>query len=735
MNTVILKNKIVGRMGIAPVQNNAAGWFVRPALRLGALAAPFARAYASVLFCDSPWLGAWFAALTWFSMQTAVTGLLCLLSAAAWARLLGLSKPGQPHLVNSLLTGLVIGAMHSFDSQTIAWVALAALLVTLCSHWLTAMLWQTGKLPLLSLPFTLVTWALLLTQPHRATILADIANLANMQILMTPELDGFFRSLGWLFLIPDPLAGALLFAGLVVASRYLALLAVSGYLAGLAGFHLFSAADPHGNGFNFMLTAMALGGIFTVPSRAGFAFALAGSALAGWLAVTVNGLLYSFALPLLTAPFLLAVYLGIGALSTRSRWHVPYLNLDNPAAPELAYERARLAQARGVRADSLPLALPFFGEWRVSQGFDGAHTHRDAWRHALDFHITENQRSHSGDGSRLSDYYCYGAPVLAPAAGQIVRLRADLPDMPPGEVDLTNNWGNFLLLRMGNGLHVKLAHLQQGSVAVSLGEWVNPGQRVAACGSSGRSPEPHLHVHVQTTDALGSPTLPFHFSPLLVCGNHAGKSFRLCHKPEQKEIVSPAAVNEDLAAALKLPVGCRLAYRLQTPAQAAAKLSCLQVGLTLLGQFRLSGSYGASVAFEKNQAVIGFYDRQGQADPLLDIWLLALGLTPMSSAAESWRDRPAMRLLPLGWSRQLLAGLLRPLGTGCDSYYSRHWDDSAQVWRQRGEHSIRLAPGIAWQASTWAEIKPGTGVRYLRLDYLGNTWEAVLEHVGWVSDN
>ncbi|MFZ4702478.1 MAG: urea transporter, partial [Candidatus Methylumidiphilus sp.] len=507
-------------------------------IRLGLLIAPFARAYASVLFCDSPLVGAWFALLTWFSPQTALPGLLGLLCAAGWGRVLGLSKPGEPHWVNGLLTGLVIGAIHPIDLHLLAWVAIASLLVTLSTHWLAGLLWQPGRLPVLSLPFTLVTWAILLTQPYRATTLAAVAGLANTQALFTPWLDQFFISLGWLFLVPDPLVGGLLFIGLMVASRYLGLLAVVGYMGGLAGFHLFNLGDPHGNGFNFMLTAMALGGIFTVPSRAGFAFAMAGSALSGWMAVALSGMLYGFALPLLTAPFLLAVNLCLGALSARTRWRKPYLNLELPAAPEITYERARLAEARGAPANSLSLALPFFGEWQVSQGFDGPHTHREAWRHALDFHIVENGRNHRGDGFYATDYYCFGAPVLAPAAGQVVRLRSDLPDMPPGEVDLVNNWGNFVLLRMGNGRYVKLAHLKQGSLTVNVGEWVNLGQRIAACGSSGRSPQPHLHLHVQIDESLASPTLPFHFDNVLVRNDdQAVRNFHLCNRPTDGDFV------------------------------------------------------------------------------------------------------------------------------------------------------------------------------------------------------
>ncbi|MFZ4702004.1 MAG: hypothetical protein ACOYMG_18315, partial [Candidatus Methylumidiphilus sp.] len=181
--------------------------------------------------------------------------------------------------------------------------------------------------------------------------------------------------------------------------------------------------------------------------------------------------------------------------------------------------------------------------------------------------------------------------------------------------------------------------------------------------------------------------------------------------------------------------GFDLCYRVKTPDNSAGHTSSLHVNLSLLGQFRLTEMQGASAAFEKTAEVIGFYDRQGKKALLLDLWLLALGLTPLSSTAECWEDRPSMRLLPIGLGRRLLVALLRPLGTGCDSHYCRHWDGEMQVWRQVGKHRIRLAPGIEWQAQSLAEIKPEIGVQRMRMDCFGQIWEAVLENTSWVSDN
>jgi hypothetical protein len=42
-----------------------------------------------------------------------------------------------------------------------------------------------------------------------------------------------------------------------------------------------------------------------------------------------------------------------------------------------------------------------------------------------------------------------------------------------------------------------------------MGQWVHQGQVLAACGNSGRSPEPHLHFQVQSSPEIGAPTLAY----------------------------------------------------------------------------------------------------------------------------------------------------------------------------------------------------------------------------------
>ncbi len=158
-------------------------------------------------------------------------------------------------------------------------------------------------------------------------------------------------------------------------------------------------------------------------------------------------------------------------------------------------------------ASQITYQLPFRGDWRVaSGGITRADSH--SWdiltqRYAYDFFIEDEAgKTYRGKGDRLNDYYCYGAAILAPADGQVVRVRDNVRDYP-GVGDYTLDWktrdfrGNFIIIRHAFQEYSFLAHLQPGSLLVRAGDRVKQGQPIGRCGNSGHSTEPHLHFHLQ----------------------------------------------------------------------------------------------------------------------------------------------------------------------------------------------------------------------------------------------
>ncbi|WP_438354219.1 peptidoglycan DD-metalloendopeptidase family protein [Microbacterium sp. CJ88] len=74
--------------------------------------------------------------------------------------------------------------------------------------------------------------------------------------------------------------------------------------------------------------------------------------------------------------------------------------------------------------------------------------------------------------------------------------------------------GNHVVLAVAGGF-VLLAHLRRGSVAVSPGEQVAAGAPLGACGNSGNSTEPHVHLQAMDgADASSARGLPIAFRDL-----------------------------------------------------------------------------------------------------------------------------------------------------------------------------------------------------------------------------
>ncbi|MEA2080932.1 MAG: urea transporter [Pseudomonadota bacterium] len=696
------------------------------------------RAYSSILFVDNPLVGLLFFAATFFYPNVGLAGLLGALVGIGTARLFNF-----PHLssglyvYNSMLVGLSLGAFYQLDIFLVLLIILSAALTVFLVAALLDVLWRLGHLPILSLPFVLMALTAALAAKSYGTLTPYLTISTLRADWLGEWLDAFFSALGAIFFSPHPLVGLLLFLGILVRSRYLAALCVAGFAVGYAVFQVLTAnPEVHPlswTGFNFVLTAMALGGVFMVPGRASFVLALVASALAALLTAAFSNLFLVYNLPVMALPFLLATLTVLAALRMRIGSATPILMLDHPALPEVNFERARIARARIGDFNSVPLLAPFFGEWGIYQGFAGRHTHQGAWQHALDFHRTENGRSYQGEGTRLTDFYCFNLPILSPVHGAVVRTEQDNPDNRPGEVDTQHNWGNFVLIQLDSGLHVLLAHLAQHSLKVKEGERVTPGSVIGRCGNSGRSPQPHLHLQVQRDARLGSGTVPFHLSNVVIATEETSAEFRLVAHPEEGVRVKRAEEDNGLAAQLHLPVGRCLRYRLRCAEQDEPVERELHVELTLLGQFRLVTDRGASVAFEEEHGVLAFFDRQGPRDPFLDLWLLAMSLTPLTGLAEQWGDAPAAGWLPLGRLQRLWLALLHPLGGGLESHFRREWDESAQVWCQRAEHTLRLT-GVKWLASTKAVLSPLYGCVEFTLQFGNRDWSARLIETGQIAD-
>ena len=180
--------------------------------------------------------------------------------------------------------------------------------------------------------------------------------------------------------------------------------------------------------------------------------------------------------------------------------------------------------AEGTRAVSL--ALPVSGRWiarnsparRVpSHGTDLLGS-----RYAIDLVAVDRRRRTAvrRDWRTLlateppEIFLAWGRPILAPADGVVVvahdgeadhaARRSPLALVPylAGQAGRLRRGvgaiaGNHLIIELREGgAFVALVHLRAGSILVAPGAAVTAGQRLADCGNSGNSTQPHVHVQV-----------------------------------------------------------------------------------------------------------------------------------------------------------------------------------------------------------------------------------------------
>jgi hypothetical protein len=156
----------------------------------------------------------------------------------------------------------------------------------------------------------------------------------------------------------------------------------------------------------------------------------------------------------------------------------------------------------------------------------------------------------SGDGTKCTDYYCYGADLLAVADGTVIEARDKIPEgVPPNSYagpTLQNVLGNSIVLDIGNSRYAVYAHIIPGTLTVDIGDTVLQGQVIGQLGNSGNSSGPHLHFHLcKGPDALASEGLPFSFASYDLQGSmskedvEAGKAWEASGLPQVRTAEMP----------------------------------------------------------------------------------------------------------------------------------------------------------------------------------------------------
>lgn len=466
---------------------------------------------------------------------------------------------------NGLLTGLFLGYSYNISYYLLLIIIAGSFLCLMLTVIFDGLL-GAKKLPFLSIPFLLSVWILKLStegfnslDPNSTQIFVfnHLYRVGGETLLKSYELmEGlpipmilkvYFKSLGAVLFQFSLLPGILIAIAILIHSRISFSLSILGFISGYLFYIIIGANLNDLNygfiGFNFILSAIALGGFFLIPNKWTYILVIFISPVIAILGVGTEKLLAPYHLPLLSLPFNISVILFLYFLFFRLKSVKLILTPVQFSSPEKNLYRYLNQIGRFGNELYYKIGLPVLGEWRISQGHTGDITHKGDWQYAWDFDlIDEEKRTFRLPGMSVEDYYCYNIPVFAAAAGQVVKVVDGIRDNDINNVNLKDNWGNSVVLQHSQFLFSKLSHLKSGTIKVYEGEWIGKGHLIGNIGNSGRSPEPHLHFQIQTTPHIGSRTLNYPLSQYI---SILGKEFEFHHSgiPELNEQVSNPVIS------------------------------------------------------------------------------------------------------------------------------------------------------------------------------------------------
>lgn len=494
----------------------------------------------SFIFFSKSWVVAVIVLLTTFCTPTVgIITLLTIIFTNLCAYLWGISKN---HITDGFygFNALVLGLTLNYPIN-LSFIFLWLVAVFILTILTVTFSYGLGKssLPFLILPSIVTCWIVELVAPQLGNVGANVYNVYIYNELalhqqsiwyelvhifdkatISPLIANYCRTLTSVLFQDSVFMGILLALAILYSSRILFSLSILGYLCAhffywLLGVDINSA--EHLIGLNFIFTALALGGFYLIPSLTSYLLVITIMPIVMFMSIFSSKFLALYGLSPFALSFCITVILFLYFIQ---HIHSPkglQLVSIQYYSPEANVYKHNTAVNRFKNNHLAKISLPFFGEWTVSQGYQGTITHLSPWDNALDFVITEeeNQNTYKNTGVRNEDFFAYGKAILAPADGYVYDIVNNVEDNPVGGNNIEQNWGNTIILNHLNGLFSQISHCKKDSFQVKIGDYVTQGSVLASCGNSGRSPESHIHFQLQTTPNIGAHTLAYPFAYFL----------------------------------------------------------------------------------------------------------------------------------------------------------------------------------------------------------------------------
>ncbi len=499
--------------------------------------------YSQVFFSKSKLLAAFLVVISFFDYGAGLGGIIAVAIANILAWTLGYNKnflQSGLYGFNALLVGLGTGFFYQPSIELYFLIAIAAVLCFFLTIVFQGVLGKYG-LPFLSIPFLITIWTISLSGNSLTVLnisersifiyneLYAIGGLKSVSFynlleksISSPFVKTYFHSLAAIFFQHHLLAGIIIALGLLIYSRITFILSILGYSVAFLFYKFvgieFNTLNYTFIGFNYILTAIALGGYYLLPNRVSYGWIILLLPAVVLIAIGTQQIFLLFRIAPYSFPFNMVVLMFLYALKLREKR--PKYLLETPVQLGKPEQNLYLHSGNIKRFPSafpISASLPFYGEWKVSQAHNGEHTHQGAWKNALDFIIVDaNDTQFKNSGDFAENYFCFGKAILAPFDGMVIEAINNIHDNKIGDINTRENWGNTVIIKYNDFLYAKLSHLKYHSIDVKKGDQVKQGQVVGRCGNSGRSPYPHLHFQFQATPYIGSSTIDYPFSNFLL---------------------------------------------------------------------------------------------------------------------------------------------------------------------------------------------------------------------------
>jgi len=576
--------------------------------------------YSAILFLNNKVAGIVIFAITFINPSVAISGIFAVFFTVMFTKLLDMKDEYLNqgfYIYNSLLVGMGIGYIFMPSPISVVLIAVASAFTFMFAFMLNR-LFSSYKIPILSLPFSIVTIFVYLASLKYSSLLSTLINNATLYDIELPLIiSSFFKSFGTIFFLPNNIAGILLLVLVLYFSRIIFILATIGFYFGVM-FHGFlvgsfeqALANPYA--FNYILTSVALGGIFLLPTIKSLVLSLIGVAISVVLTDAIAILFNYYAIPVFTIPFNLTVITFIFILSII---YYKEFNYNIQSTPEKSLSRY-LSNVFRFGEVFTKISVPFSGTWSVYQAFDDIWTHKGEYKYAYDFIKLKDQKSYKDEGNYPSDYYCFGESVLSPISGYIIDRRDDLVDNNIGDVDRVNNWGNYIIIKSDSGFYVKICHLMQYSITQKTGEYISVHQVIAKCGNSGYSPQPHIHVQVQYLGILGGFTKEFCFKEY--CLNN---KLIFNDTPSKNSEISSVIVDKSVSSRLSFVLDDVFTYKVYEKEIFKESIEFV-VKMNELSEFFLEDNRENRLYFYSDDTQFYFYNYEGDESYLKWIFIVA----------------------------------------------------------------------------------------------------------------